>query len=61
MVNEQGILEPGVYTLTVNAVTEVIEIWHPEPFTSSFDIDFLMVSPVPVQETTWGQIKSLYR
>ena len=57
-VSEDGILEPGAYTLTVNAMAYAQTYF--EQF-SSFDIDFFMESPVAVDEMSWGQVKSLFR
>jgi hypothetical protein len=64
VVSEFGILEPGTYTLTVYASTHFF-LSGPEEYStasifSSFDIIFDLGSPIPVQETTWGQIKALY-
>ena len=60
-VSEVGILEPGVYTLILNATTDADSGEYPAGSSSSFDIDFLMVTPVATDEMAWGQIKALYR
>jgi hypothetical protein len=58
VVSEHGILEPGAYTLTVNAM--VMVEWE-DYGASRFDFDFFLETPVAVEETTWGQVKALYR
>ncbi len=65
VVSEFGILEPGTYTLTVYAST-YIEFYSDEDNAtgssfSSFDIDFFLETPVAVEETTWGQVKAMFR
>jgi hypothetical protein len=65
VVSEFGILEPGTYTLTVYAST-YIEFYSDEENAtgssfSTFDIDFFLEAPVAVEETTWGQVKALFR
>jgi len=61
VVSEYGILEPGVYTLTVNAMVEWIESDFSGPFISSFDIDFFLEAPVATDEMAWGQVKAIFR
>lgn len=57
-VSEHGVLEPGAYTLTVNALTIV---WDDSYGSSSFNFDFFLETPVAVDEMAWGQVKALYR
>jgi len=58
-VSENGVLEPGVYTLRVNASTSVAG--SATLGSSSFDLDFFLETPVAVDEMAWGQVKALYR
>lgn len=59
-VNESGLLEPGIYTLIVKASSRA-DSWSGGRGYSSFDLDFFMESPVAVEETTWGQVKAIFR
>lgn len=61
---------PGTYELYIeNIVEEFFDpIYYdyitnnpPEPATPANPITFLVTQPVPVAETTWGEIKSLFR
>ena len=63
VVNEEGILEPGAYTLTVST-TFYADADYDYPGSSgsgSFDIDFFLETPVGVDEMAWGQVKALFR
>ena len=57
-VSEHGVLEPGAYTLTVNALTILLDDSNAS---SSFDFDFFLEAPVSVDGMAWGQVKALYR
>lgn len=62
-VSEDGVLEPGTYTLTVNASAEA-ESESNEYYSfesTSFDIAFEMETAVAVEEMGWGQLKALFR
>ena len=58
-VSENGILETGVYTLTVNAYR--FDAASYTSGSSSFDFDFFLETPVAVDEMAWGQVKALFR
>jgi hypothetical protein len=58
-VSENGILEPGVYTLTVKAFR--YDAGSYLPGSSSFDLDFFLETPVAADEMAWGEVKALYR
>lgn len=58
-VSENGILEPGVYALTVHAYR--FDSASYLPGSSSFDFDFFLETPVALDEMAWGQVKAIFR
>jgi len=60
-VSESGLLEPGVYTLTVIAsASAYAEGYSYDISSSSFEIIFAFGGVVAVDETSWGAVKALY-
>ena len=59
--SEDGILEPGTYTLTVNALTQIFPYGSDTGGSSRFDIDFFLETPVAIDQMAWVQVKALFR